>query len=245
MIRFLATLLLGAAFGIAVERMFPQFLPHTPAALQNAAASIGIKENPSAAAANYALSGPLSSSIKAETSKKYDDALKEVFAFQQAGGDPFVASLRAGWLYYLKGAYPEAEQAYANANRLHTGALNPVLGLLNVAEATKDGMKIQRMAEAVLRIDPSNYRASMLLGSHCYAVKDYHGSAFAYRRILNLYPDDVDARSGLAWAAYYTGDSHDAFAQFQTILNIYPDYPFAKQGYKLVAGVNGGGALAR
>jgi cytochrome c-type biogenesis protein CcmH/NrfG len=145
----------------------------------------------------------------------------------------------------LKGAYPEAEQAYGNANRLHSAALNPVLGLLNVAEAMKDGARIQRAAEAVLRVDPSNYRANMALGGRGFALKDYRGAAFAYRRVLNIYPDDVDARSGVAWAAFYTGDSHEALAQFQTILNIYPDYPFAKQGFKLVAGANGGGVLAR
>jgi hypothetical protein len=95
MIRFLATLLLGAAFGLAAERMFPQILSHTPAAFQNAAASVGIKQNP-AAASNYALSGPLSAAVKAETSRKYDDALKEVSAFQQSGGDPFVAPCARG-----------------------------------------------------------------------------------------------------------------------------------------------------
>ena len=76
-------------------------------------------------------------------------------AYQQSGGDAFVASERAGWLYYLKGAYPEAERAYLNANKLHAAALNPVLGLLNVAEAMKDKGRMRWAAEAVLKADPS------------------------------------------------------------------------------------------
>ena len=66
--------------------------------------------------------------------------LKEVAAFQKSGGDAFVASVRSGWLYYLKGAHSEAEQSYGNANRIHPTAMNPVIGLLNVAEAMKGAL---------------------------------------------------------------------------------------------------------
>ena len=240
MLRFLATLLAGAALVLAGQSLFPALLPHSPAVVRNATASVGIKEKPSATPGNYVLSGPLSGSIQAETNKKYDDALKEVSAYQKSGGDPFVASLRAGWLFYLKGAYPEAEQSYANANRLHPTAMNALLGLLTVAEAMKDGKRIQRAAEAMLKIEPSNYRANMAIGGSCYASRDYRGAAFAYRRILGFYPDDVDARSGLAWADYFSGDKPDALSQFQKILSIYPDYPHAREGYKLLTAGNGG-----
>lgn len=245
MIRSLALLLIGFLGGVVYDKFLPQAVPATPAVIQNVAASLGLKEAPSAAPvalvapAAYASTGPLSASIQAEKSKDYDEALKQVAAYQQAGGDPFVAAVRAGWLYYLKGAYPEAEQAYANAYRMHSAALNPVLGLLNVAEAMKDPARIQRAAEAVLRIDPANYRAGMLLAGRSYASHDYRGAAFVYRRVLTTYPDDTDARSGAAWADYYTGDTHEALSEFQLILNTYPDYPYAKQGFQLVAGVNG------
>jgi tetratricopeptide (TPR) repeat protein len=243
MMRLLATLFCGAIFGLVGESLVSRSLPKAPLPVRQAAASLGISEK-APAPVNYAVTGPLSSSLAAETSKKYDEALKVVATFQQNGGDPFVASERAGWLYYLKGAYPEAEQAYLNANRVHSTALNPMLGLLNVAEAMKDPKRIRWAADAVLKLDPMNYRASMLVGGAAFAAHDYHGAAFAYRRILTPYPDDVDARSGLAWAEYYSGDKQDPLFQFQTIISIYPDYPYAKQGYKLVSAVNGAGPLA-
>lgn len=245
MFRFLATLLAGAALALAGQTLFPALLPHSPAVVKSAAAAIGVKEKPPVVPSNYVLSGPLSASIQAETNKKYEEALKEVAAYQKSGGDAFVASLRAGWLYYLKGAYPEAEQSYANANRVQPLAINPVLGLLTVAEAMKDGKRIQRAAEAVLKLEPSNYRANMAVGGSCYASRDYRGAAFAYRRILTSYPDDVDARSGLAWADYFTGDKLDALSQFQKILSIYPDYPHAREGYKLLTPLNGGAGSLR
>jgi len=239
MMRFLLTLVAGAVLGLLGESLFTRVLPKAPASVRSAAASMGIQEKPAVAPVNYALTGPLSGSIQAETNKKYDEALHAVLTYEQSGGDPFVASERAGWLYYLKGSYPEAERAYMNANKLHAAALNPVLGLLNVAEAMKDKSKIRWAADAVLKVDPSNYRASMVVAGSDFANHDYRGAAFIYRRILVPYPDDVDARSGLAWAEYYTGDKQDPLFQFQTILAIYPDYPYAKQGYKLLSTVNG------
>lgn len=237
MMRSLFTLLAGAVLALAAESFLPRFLRHTPPAVQTAAASLGIKEPP--APANYAQTGPLAASIQAETRKNYDQALAELAAYQQARGDAFIASERAGWLYYLKGAYPQAEQAYTAASRVHSLAINPALGLLNVAQATKDGRKIQQAAEAVIRIEPSNYRANMALAGIFYATRDYRAAAFAYRRLLTSYPDDMDVRSGLAWAEIYTGDTRDALTQFESILSVYPDYPFAKQGLKAASVGNG------
>jgi len=108
----------------------------------------------------------------------------------------------------------------------------------------KDDNRIRRAAQAVLAIDPSNYRASMVLGAKSFASRDYRGAAFIYRKVVGIYPDDVDARSGLAWGEYYTGDSLDALSQFQMILKINPEYPYAKQGYNLVARLNGGAPSA-
>jgi cytochrome c-type biogenesis protein CcmH/NrfG len=121
---------------------------------------------------------------------------------------------------------------------MHPAALNPALGLLNVAQAMKDDARILRAAQAVLTVDPSNYRANMVLAGRAFSSRDHRGAAFIYRKIVNTFPDDVDARSGLAWAEYYTGDTHDALAQFQMILKTYPDYPYAKQGYQLAGRVN-------
>jgi tetratricopeptide (TPR) repeat protein len=245
MIRIITILVLGWLLGVATDRLFPGSLPRTPAIVQSAVTSLGIKSTASVAVPNYNPTGRLSASIKAEIDKNYDEALRELRTYEQSGGDAFTASERAGWLYYLKGAYPQAEQAYLEANRLHPTAMNPVLGLLNVAQAMKDENRIHTAAEALLRIEPSNYRANMLLGGKDFATHNYSGAAFIYRKVLNIYPDDVDARSGLAWGEYYTGDTHDALVQFQTILNTYPDYPFAKQGYSLLARLNGAAASLR
>lgn len=179
-------------------------------------------------------------SLQAETDRKYDDALVQVETFQKQGGDAFLAALRSGWLCYLKKDYPQATGYYTRACQLQPSAINPLLGLLNVAQAEKDTGREQSVASALLRIDPGNYRAQMSLGGLGYANKDYRTALSYYTRVLVIYPDDTDAMSGAAWAYVYLADPERAFQVFSKIVSINPDYPFAQQGYTLTAGKTSG-----
>ena len=175
-------------------------------------------------------------SLTAESDKKYDVALVAVTAYQKEGGDTFLATERTGWLRYLNGDYVQAESAYIAASRLQSSAINPLLGMLNIAQAQKDAKKTESAAQAVLHIEPSNYRALMALaGTHLYG-RDYPKAASEYRRVLTFYPDDTDAMSGLAWSTYYGGNKRDSVDIFKKILSVSPSYPYAQRGYDLATG---------
>jgi len=184
-----------------------------------------------------------SASLKAEYDKNYDDALDQVNAYQQQGGDKFLATIRTAWLCYLKKDYSESYAFYTRASQMQPNALNPLLGLLNVAQAQKDAAKIKAVADAVLRIEPSNYRAQMAMAGASYAAKDYRAALSSYMRVLVYYPDDTDATSGAAWASYFLGDMERAFQGFSKILSINPDYSYAQQGYNLTVGKKSAGGL--
>jgi tetratricopeptide (TPR) repeat protein len=188
------------------------------------------------AAANANPAKHWADSLAAETDQKYDVALAETTGYQREGGDAFLASERTGWLHYLNAKYPQAEQAYTAANKLQPAAINPLLGLLNAAQAQKDTKKIERAAEALLRVEPSNYRALMALAGAHFAAREYQKSASEYRRVLTYYPDDVDAMSGLGWSAFYNGGKRDASESFKKILSVSPEYPYAQRGYDLATG---------
>lgn len=174
-------------------------------------------------------------SIDAENNQKYSDAETAVRAFQQAGGDTFLALERLGWLSYLAKDYAHAEQYYGEASRAIPTAMNPLLGLLNTAQAQNDTKKIERAAQSLLHNEPSNYRAQMALGQLHLAGREYQRSASEYRRVLLYYPDDLDATSGLAWSVYYLGNKHDALALFRRILTVSPDYTYAQRGVELAS----------
>lgn len=172
-------------------------------------------------------------SLEAETNQKYDDALTSVRAFQQAGGDAFLATERLGWLSYLARDYARAEQYYGEASRAIPTAMNPLLGLLSTAQAQNDAKKIERAAQSLLHNEPSNYRAQMALAQLHLTSREYQRSASEYRRVLLYYPDDLDATSGLAWSVFYLGNKRDALALFQRILSVSPDYTYAQRGVEL------------
>ena len=69
MVRLFVTLLTGAALGLAGESFLTRALPMAPLSVRSAAASMGIQEKAVAAPVNYALTGPLSGSLQAETNK--------------------------------------------------------------------------------------------------------------------------------------------------------------------------------
>jgi tetratricopeptide (TPR) repeat protein len=175
-------------------------------------------------------------SVKAETDGQYAEAINELRAYDQQGGDPFLTAERSGWLNYLAGNFAIAEKAYARAKQIQPTAINPLLGCLTVAQAQKDGQKIERAAEDILRTEPTNYRAQAALAALHFANKDYRRSASDYHRLLVTYPDDADAMSGEAWSAFYLGLRHEAYEAFRRLLSMSPSYPYAQQGFNLTTG---------
>lgn len=172
-------------------------------------------------------------SLSAESSRDYDTALKQVTAYQAAGGNAFLSNIRTAWLYYLKQDYQNAAKYYLAAERLQPSSINPLLGLLRVSEAEGDGPGIEKAAETVLHVDPLNYRAQMASAYQQYTAKNYAMALASYRRVLTYYPDDMTALSGEAWSLYYLGQTDKATADFQTLLGINADDAWSQKGLAL------------
>ena len=172
-----------------------------------------------------------SESTTLEASKDYNGALKAMQAYKDQGGDAFLASLRMGWLHYQNAQYPQSEKAYGRAQTLKPTSLNATLGLLNAVQAQIDPRKTAQAAEAVLKIQSSNYRALMVLAGLSFAQKDYRKASAAYGRVLMTFPDDPDALSGAAWSALRAGDKASAVTTFSLLLSISPQYASAQEGF--------------
>jgi tetratricopeptide (TPR) repeat protein len=175
-------------------------------------------------------------SLTAETSKDYDLALKQIAAYQAAGGDTFLANLRTAWLCYLKKDYKKAAQYYDEAERLRPSSINPLLGLMYVNVALGDAAATEKAAENVLHVDPLNYQAQMMAAAQQYALKNYAMALASYRRVLNYYPDDLTALSGEAWSLYYLGRVKEAKADFEILLGINSSDIWAVKGLNLCNG---------
>ena len=173
-------------------------------------------------------------SVSAETDMKYDEAVTKIMSFQQKGGDKFLAALRLGWLAYLKADYKRAAEFYGVASRITPTALSPLLGMLNVAQAQADNKATETVANIIIKEEPSNYRALMVLAGLSYSAGDFRKAHSIYRRVLFYYPEDTLAISGTAWAALKLNDRTEAGPLFRRLVSIAPTYPYAQEGYDYI-----------
>ena len=188
-----------------------------------------------ASAATPSLASLWTASVAAETSGNYDEALKQAAAWKMAGGSPFMATLRAGWLAYIKKDYVKAGTYYTEASRICPSSLTPLYGLLATAQAVGATDRIKAAAESVIRLDANNYKSLMVVAGIDFAAKDYTRALSFYRRAMQAYPEDNDAMSGYAWSAFYTGSRNDAERIFKIIVSTNPDYAYAQRGLELCA----------
>lgn len=170
-------------------------------------------------------------SVSAESGGNYDEAVTQTIAFQQKGGDKFLANLRLGWLASLKTDYKRASEFYGAAIRLQPTSLNALLGLLISSQAQGDSKTASKVADSIIKAEPSNYRALTMLADISYKAGDFRKAHSLYRRVLVYYPEDTLALSGAAWGALKLNERVEAATLFTKLVSISPDYPYAQEGY--------------
>ncbi len=97
-----------------------------------------------------AISEAWQQSLIAESNSDYAGALESVLAYKSAGGETYLAAVRAGWLSYLNKEYAKAIQYYTTAARQEPRAITPHLGMMNVYQAQTKPEDVLRAAREVL-----------------------------------------------------------------------------------------------
>lgn len=172
-------------------------------------------------------------SVASEQRGEPVEALDGASRYLREGGDAYLANMRAAWLHYNQQNHGEAVRFYQAAARLQPAALSPRLGLLNVASAKGDVAESMKAGELVLALDKTNLRALYAVAWGAFQAKNYSKAGTAYRRILELYPEDMDAASGAAWSAFYENRKSEARRWFRVVVSMNPDYPDALKGLQL------------
>lgn len=172
-------------------------------------------------------------SVAKEQASEPAQALDATARYLREGGDPYLANLRAAWLHYGQKQYGDAARFYQAAARLQPAAVSPRLGLLNIAAEKGDAMEAMKAGELVLAADKCNLRALYAVAWGAFQAKTYGKSGTTYRRILELYPEEIDAASGAAWSAFYEGRKSEARRFFRMVVSVNPDYTDALKGLGL------------
>jgi len=172
-------------------------------------------------------------SLAAETDGDYVHALENHNKILPLVGKSYLASLRAGWLYYRNEDYSRALSFYERAAGQSSGALAPLYGALNCHVAEQHAAKTVKVAKAILVIDELNYTANSQLAAVYYQEDKFSLAAAYYRKLNRLYPEDLAVASGLAWSYIEQGEARQAAPLFKQILMVSPDYAYAERGLNI------------
>ncbi len=168
-------------------------------------------------------------SYKLESEGKYTNAIQEL---KKVKADSYSLNLRIGWLSYLAGNYKEAESYYAKAILLRPSSIEARLGFVLPAAKLKEWDKVGIQYDAVLRIDPNNYKANYYRGLMFYNVGNYKQASQYLNKIVELYPFDYDAVILTGWNEYFMKNKQRAKSLFIQAKLIQPNSASADEGLK-------------
>lgn len=173
-------------------------------------------------------------SYKQETARNYIAAIKATKATVEREPKYYEATLRLGYLYNLAGAYNDAEEAYRKALELRPTALEARHGLMLTLMTKEQWDAVITEGLATLKLDEHNYTVTSRIAWAMYNKGDYAGAQKYYKRLLELYPSDLEMKIGLAWSYLKEGNRREAERLFEDILTVSPGNPRGLAGWNQV-----------
>ncbi len=186
------------------------------------------------AADNETIAKYFEQSFKYEAAGDYSAALNSVLHILQIEIKNYIATLRAGWLTYLKKDYKESVSYYKRAISLAPGAVEPKLGLLLPLIASKEWGAAEKLARDILKIDPNNYVANRKLAYVLFSQAKYGKALAQYRKVLTMYPSDIEMMLGIGWTYFQMDKNQKARSYFKQVLKVRKNNPSALYGMELL-----------
>jgi tetratricopeptide (TPR) repeat protein len=171
-----------------------------------------------------------------EGSSKYAESLAALDQLPASNQATFVVQLRRGWLLYLLGRYDESTAAYQKATSFEPAAVEARLGASRSLLALRKWGEAEKECREVLTRDGSNYYGSSRLAFALYNQGRYADALVYYKKMVELYPSDVEMRNGVGWSQIKLGDAAAAAKSFRAVLDVAPRNASAQEGLK-AAGV--------
>jgi tetratricopeptide (TPR) repeat protein len=180
-------------------------------------------------------------SLTDESNQDYAAALKNVFDFKAAGGETYLATIRAAWLSYLAKDYDKAVQFYAAAAKQEPRAITPHLGLVHTYLEMQKPKETLAAARNGLNIDQYNFKLLLIAGELLFNQGDYRKAETYFDRAHHLQPEDPIAMSWLGWAQIGAGQPKLAAPTFEKLMQINPDGYLVRDGFAVTHGPPQGG----
>jgi tetratricopeptide (TPR) repeat protein len=178
-----------------------------------------------------AISEAWQKSLTAESNSDYAGALESVLAFKSAGGETYLAAVRAGWLSYLNKDYAKAIQYYSTAARQEPRAITPHLGMMNVHLAQAKPEDALRAAREVLKIDQYHRSTLLIAGEILFNQQEYRKAEVYFERAYKLMPEEPIGMSWFGWSQINQGQARMAAPLFEKLMQINPQGYMVRDGF--------------
>ena len=163
-----------------------------------------------------------------EANSKYTEALA---AIEQVP-DSYLVQLRRGWLLYLLGRHDDSVIAYRKATAFEPASIEPRLGASRSLLALRKWTEAEKECRDVLARDTWNYYGASRLAFALYNQGRFADALPFYKKMVELYPADVEMRNGVGWTQFKLGDAASAAKSFRAVLEISPKNASAQEGLK-------------
>jgi len=176
-------------------------------------------------------------SLTEESNNDLAAAIESVLAFKSAGGETYLAAVRAGWLSYLNKDYTKAVQYYTTAAKQEPRALTPHLGMMNVYQAQNEPEDVLREAKEVLKIDQFHRPTLLIAGEILFNQQDYRKAEVYFERAYKLQPEDPLGMSWFGWSQINQGQARLAAPLFEKLMQINPEGYMVHDGFAITHGL--------
>jgi tetratricopeptide (TPR) repeat protein len=181
---------------------------------------------------NNALQTAFEESYSLESDANYDEAIQKLTA--QYDPQSYETNLRLGWLYYLKGDFPESKMYYLRAMQLMPYAFEPKLGYAYPLASMGNWDEVMNLYEGILEIDPQNTLVNYRVAVIYYDRMEYDKAYEYAEKVVNLYPFDYDTVILFAWINLKMEKYREAKVLFNKSLLIVPKNESALEGMRLL-----------
>ena len=169
-----------------------------------------------------------------EKGRDYKDAIKALMPVYQSYPDGYTVNLRLGWLYYLMQKYANSEYHYGKALKAVPSSVEAMLGLSLPFMAQDRWNDVESLMYRVLKIDYYNYYGNLRLCIALRNLKKFSTSEAVARKMLSIYPTDVNFLNELAISLYYRDKKSYARTLFEDVLVLDPENTVAKNYLKVI-----------
>jgi tetratricopeptide (TPR) repeat protein len=185
---------------------------------------------PEPSPSSIAASKAWQASYAAEAAGNVEGALAALNELPAPQGTAYLANFRRGWLQYRLAHHPESVAAYNSAILLEPTAVEARVAALLPLMAQQKWKDVEAGAEEVLKRDPENWLALQRLAFAKFSTQHFPESEQLYRRIVQLYPSDIESRASLGWALLRLGKRKEAATLFTEVLEMQSNHTIAARG---------------